>query len=87
MRTPHTVSLVRRVPLAAAALFCAWPTVALACPVCFDPREENRLAFLLTTVFLTLLPLALMGGTVYWLWRRYKQGAAELVAADEVSGA
>jgi CHASE3 domain sensor protein len=57
--------------------------VASACPVCFDPREENRLAFLLTTLFLTLTPLALMGGAVYWLYRRYKQVADELAREDQ----
>lgn len=38
------------------------PAVAWACPVCFDPRETSRAAFLGTTAFLSLLPLAMMGG-------------------------
>ena len=70
----------KRIWLALGAAFAVvfWPAVALACPVCFDPREENRLAFMLTTLLLTLTPLALVGGVVYGLWRRYKQLAREL---------
>lgn len=55
--------------LAAAA---AWllPAVALACPVCFDSNEANRDAYLGTTVLLSLLPLAFVGGVVLVLRRR-----------------
>ena len=41
-----------------------------ACAVCFDPREENRIAFLATTVFLSLVPLGMVGGLGLWLRRR-----------------
>jgi hypothetical protein len=44
---------------------------AAACPVCFSAKnEQNRIAFIATTVFLSLLPLALIGGGVVWLRRR-----------------
>lgn len=43
---------------------------ALACSVCFDANEERRAAFLATTVFLTLTPLAFVFGVVWWLKRR-----------------
>ena len=47
------------------------PRAALACSVCMAGRDdETRAAFLLTTLFLTLLPLALIGGVVWWLTRR-----------------
>jgi len=49
------------------------PDVAHACPVCFDPNEENRMAFLATTAFLSLLPLSLVGLGVSVLKRRAKQ--------------
>ena len=43
---------------------------AFACAVCFDANEETRTAFIATTIVLSLLPLGLMGGFIYWLWRR-----------------
>jgi hypothetical protein len=47
------------------------PQVSHACAVCFSGREdEARLAFIWTTLVLTLLPLALVGGFAWWLWRR-----------------
>jgi hypothetical protein len=54
----------------ALALLVALPDVALACPVCFDPREENRFAFFATTIFLSVFPLSLVGGVGLWLRRR-----------------
>ncbi len=54
-----------------AALLSSAPTIAQACSVCLTGREDdNRIAFLTTTVFLSVLPLAILGGVVYWVWRR-----------------
>jgi hypothetical protein len=53
--------------LLAFAAVLATPTVAYACPVCFDANEANRTAFILTTVFLSFLPLAMVGGIAYWI--------------------
>jgi hypothetical protein len=64
---------VRRAGWAAAVtvlLLVAAPEVAHACPVCFDPKAENRIAFLATTIFMTALPLAMVGAVVSWLRRR-----------------
>jgi hypothetical protein len=44
--------------------------LAHACPSCASPLEENRQAFVDTTIFLTLLPLAMIGGFVWWVRRR-----------------
>jgi len=53
-----------------AAIFLYAPA-ALACPVCFSAKnDENRIAFIVTTAFLTFLPLGLIGGGVWWLSRR-----------------
>jgi hypothetical protein len=46
------------------------PGVLHACPVCFDQREQNRLAFFTTTIFLSLLPLGMVLGVYLWLKRR-----------------
>jgi amino acid transporter len=49
------------IPVFVLTLLVLLPDVAHACAVCFDPREENRFAFLATTAFLTLFPLSLVG--------------------------
>jgi hypothetical protein len=53
-----------------AASAAAW---ARACPSCASPLEENRQAFVDTTIFLTVLPLAMIGGFIWWLRRRARQ--------------
>ena len=40
---------------------------ANACPVCFDANEKSRIADYLTTAFLSLFPLLMIGCLVYWL--------------------
>lgn len=62
MRTPKAPLLASMVLLVS--------TTALACPVCYNPREDSRLAFLWSAIVMTVLPLAMVGGLVYWLWRR-----------------
>jgi hypothetical protein len=57
----------------ALALLIVLPDVAHACPVCFDPRDENRLAFLATTIFMSLFPLSLVGGVGLWLRKRARE--------------
>jgi len=54
-------------------LLVALPDTAHACPVCFDPREENRAAFLATTIFMSVVPLGMVGGLGMWLRRRARQ--------------
>jgi hypothetical protein len=71
MRNVVQVSSVTAMALA----ICMHPSVALACSVCFLPSEMNRGAYLGTTVFLSLLPLALMAGSIYWIVRQYKAAA------------
>ena len=39
----------------------------LACAVCFSSSENTRVAFYLTTAFLTLLPVAMLIGGFYWV--------------------
>jgi len=51
-------------------LAVTWAPAALACSVCFDANGERRLAFLGTTIFLTLTPLAFVFAVVWWLRRR-----------------
>ena len=66
------------------ALLLLVPEAAHACPVCFDASDENRQAFLATTVFLSLLPLGMVGGVGLWMRRRVNQlGASEDGTEDE----
>ena len=46
---------------------------ALACPVCFDPRESNQSAFISMTIFMSLLPLGTFGGLVLWVRKRARE--------------
>jgi hypothetical protein len=57
----------------ALVLVAVLPDVALACPVCFDARDENRQAFLATTAFLSLLPLGMVAGAGLWLRKRARE--------------
>ena len=64
---------VARAGVAAAAIAVAWAAdLAYACPSCASPLEENRQAFVDTTVFLTVVPLMMMGGFIWWLRRRIR---------------
>ncbi len=65
-------------------LLALLPDVAAACPVCFDPREENRMAFLATTAFLSFLPLGMVAGAGYWLRRRMHE--IDEAEAEELLG-
>ena len=54
------------------------PGLAAACSVCSAGRdEENQAAFLLSTIFMSLLPLLVIGTFVFVLWRRIRKLEAE----------
>ena len=68
------------------------PRLATACSVCSAGRdEENRIAFIITTAFMTLLPLLLIGGLAFWLWGRFRaldeQHPGSPAAAESVTEA
>jgi membrane protein DedA with SNARE-associated domain len=70
-----------RVTLAAAVVAVTWAAdLAYACPSCASPLEENRQAFVDTTVFLTIVPLVMIGGFIWWLRRKIREmdGAPEI---------
>ena len=57
-----------------AAALIGWAVdVAHACPSCASPLEENRQAFVDTTIFLTVVPLAMIGGLVWWIRRKVRE--------------
>jgi hypothetical protein len=61
------------------ALVALLPEAAHACPVCFDANDENRRAFLVTTAFLSLLPLGMVMGLGLWIRKRSRE-----IDGDEV---
>ena len=67
-----------------AAMILATPAIARACAVCTAGREEeNQLSYLLTTIFMSVLPLVAVGTLGFVLWRRFKKLEAELEARGE----
>jgi hypothetical protein len=58
-------------------------TDALACSVCFDPKEERRMAFMITTIILTVLPLSLVFGTIYWLRKTVNKAEPQVIPPAE----
>ncbi len=43
---------------------------ALACSVCFSGRDETRIAYLLTTLFMTAPPLIAVGAGIWWVRKK-----------------
>lgn len=66
--------------LIATSVWLAAPSAALACSVCVGTgNADTTMAYRLMTAFMTLTPMAIVGGVIYWIWRRYKA----LDAAEE----
>ena len=60
----------RRIVSITASLLTAAPGSALACPVCaLVGTSNNTWAYQAMSAMLTLLPLAMVGATVWWLTR------------------
>lgn len=66
----------------AALLLVAFPDAAAACPVCFDSSDENRMAFLATTAFLSLLPLGMVAGAGLWIRKKANDRGHDPVDPD-----
>jgi hypothetical protein len=75
----------KRVLAVALVLVGVWlPRIAQACYVCMSGRnDDTRRAFLATTGLLTVLPLVLVGGLVWWLRRRSRQLEEQDARLDE----
>ena len=70
------------------AALAAWvvgllPRVAYACPVCFyTENEANRVAYLVTAVFMTALPFVVVGGILLWVVRRARATDAAVTPGE-----
>lgn len=66
----------------AGVLVCL-PSLSSACAVCGAGRdEENAFAFLMTTLFMSVMPLVAIGTVVYVLWRRIRKLEEERAARE-----
>jgi hypothetical protein len=53
------------------------PASVFACPFCYGASDPRTLhAFYISTAALTLMPLLLIGGFVFWISRAYAANAA-----------
>ncbi len=64
---PGAVSLV---------LGTLWPALGEACPVCFSGSPRVRIAFFVTTILMSLLPLAMIGVGIAWVVRSGRLAAS-----------
>jgi len=46
---------------------------ALACAVCFSGRDESRVAYLLTTIFMTAIPMIALAAGIYWVVKKFNE--------------
>jgi hypothetical protein len=73
----------RRVVFITASLLTAAPVSALACPVCaLVGTSNNTWAYQVMSAMLTFLPLAMVGGIVWWLTGLAARADTASVEAD-----
>ena len=65
-------------------LCLSFPSTALACAVCFSGEDANRIAYIVTTGFLTFFPLLMVGFAIWVIRRHILRKAAELEALNSV---
>ena len=70
----------------AAALLVAAPAVTHACAVCVAGTERNRMAFFVTTIILSLLPLAIIALGAAWIWSRARAVLKDEFVDDDAWG-
>ena len=81
------MSRIARIWAGIGVTLAAWAAnVAYACPSCASPLEENRQAFVDTTIFLTVVPLMMIGGLIWWIRRKVRErdSAAEIPVPDSL---
>jgi cbb3-type cytochrome oxidase subunit 3 len=72
---------VSRIAAGIAAFVLAAPSAARACAVCTgQDSASTQLGFLMGTIFLSVLPLVLLGGLLLFIRARVRKRAAEEAA-------
>jgi hypothetical protein len=75
--------VIRRSASALALVALLLPAAAFACPVCSaNANDRNEKAFRGTTALLSLLPLTMFAGGIWWL-RKKGYGDGEFIDRDE----
>ena len=75
------MTAVSKTALLGLALVGLMPVDALACPSWLAAQDSNvQAAFVASSAFMSVLPLALVGGLVFWLRRRARRLALEEAA-------
>ena len=54
------------------------PATGWTCAVCVGGNEPNRMAFIFTTILLTIVPLVVVGCAVRWIQKRAEERDALL---------
>ena len=67
--------MTSRFSILAGSLFVLVPELARACAVCGAGADEDasRIAYLVTTIALSALPLVMLGGFLLWLRARARR--------------
>lgn len=52
-----------------------FPAYIFACSVCFVGKEGTMIAYYGTAIVLSLLPITMVGGLAFWVFRRYQQNS------------
>jgi hypothetical protein len=66
------MKLFTRLLVAAVALPLI-PAATWACSSCIVTDPKNANTYLGMTLMMSILPLGMLGGLIYWFWRRYTQ--------------
>ena len=75
---------MRTTPALVALAVLLVPELAQACSVCFSGQDQSRTAFIVTTAFLSVLPLAFIAGMALWI--RSRARALEARRGDRALG-
>jgi hypothetical protein len=67
----RSLILVPRFLIAAAAALVSSSAWAWACPACMVSNPKTAATYLGMTIVMSALPILLVGGIGYWLWRRH----------------
>ncbi len=83
--TEGRMKFSHRFPIMAALLSWA-PAAAQACSACILADPKTSATYLKMTLAMSALPLALLGGVTYWLWRRYSpRSKAQSMAPQNIA--
>ena len=63
------------------------PSLVMACPACTNTQEQNRVAYLITTALLTLLPVGMIGTLIGWIISESRKANLAMKNTPAVSAA